>query len=56
MTKETSRTNHGNNVVTETTTYTKPDGSGKSYSHTFKEGFVFDDTISRSQKEFGPKK
>ena len=54
MSKETEKTYHGKGVVTERTTVTKADGSGKTTSHTYKDGFIFQDTISRSEKTFGP--
>jgi hypothetical protein len=57
MSKETTRTNNGDGTVTKTTTYTNDsDGSGRSYSHTVKEGIVFDDTVSRSKESWGPTK
>ncbi len=56
MSKETEKTYHGKGVVTERTTVTKPDGSGKTSSHTYRDGFIFKDTISRAEKSFGPPK
>ena len=56
MSKETNKTYHGKGVVTERTTVRKPDGSGKTYSHTYRDGFIFKDTISRGEKKFGPSK
>lgn len=56
MSKEITTTRNGDGTTTKTVTVTKSDGSGTSRSHTYKDGFIFQDTVSRSEKSFGPPK